>query len=83
MSMYSDDNRIAFGPGDTDTVPPEWAAGMLTWLKAEHPGVFRDALAQALGIEPAPQRRRRTAPDAPAPAVPALSVATGQHAKTG
>jgi hypothetical protein len=83
MNMYSDDNRIAFGPGDTDTVPPEWAAGMLTWLKTEHPGVFRDALAQALGIEPAPQRRRRTAPADLVPSAPALSVATGQHAKTG
>jgi hypothetical protein len=39
--------RVRFGPGRTQTVPLEWAAIMLTLLKAQNPGLFGKLLSQA------------------------------------
>jgi hypothetical protein len=88
-NIYSDDNRIVCGPKDDDIVSQERASEMLTWIHEHKPEVFGAALCHSYGIEPAPEQPKRTrspnknkAADQ-APAMPALSVATGQHAKTG
>lgn len=88
MTETSAGDRIPFGPGDTDTVPAAWAASMLTWLKTAHPQVFAAALTHAVGIDPAPARRRGQGHTAPALAVPgefgpAVTMPNGSHARTG
>lgn len=78
-----DDGRVPFGPGETDTVPAAWAAGMLTWIKTSHPQVFIDALAQALEIEHKPRGRRAGHTAAPLTDPPGITIPNGSHARTG
>lgn len=46
------EQRIRFGPGETDTMPPDWAEKALTWLKSERAQVFADMMTVGVfGIE--------------------------------
>jgi len=52
------EQRVRFGPGETDTMPLDWAENALTWLRSERPQVFADMMTVGVfGIEKRAGRR--------------------------
>ena len=43
-----ENGRVAFGPHETDTLPPEWAAALLSLLYERHRGTFGALLAEVV-----------------------------------
>ena len=51
-TQFPGPSRVQFGARDEDSMPLSWAEKVLTWLKAERPQVFADAMTRAVfGIE--------------------------------
>jgi hypothetical protein len=51
---------IAFGDGQTDLMPQQWAEEILRLLYADHRQIFGELMLKRLGIDKLPRKRAST-----------------------